>query len=172
MKALSEIGDIMTEADLSQLLVFTLDEQRYALHLAAVVRTVRVVEFTPTPTTSEIVFGVVNVQGQIVPVVNSRKRCGLPERKMEPSDHLIIACSKRQTVALVVDEVQGVVEWDSEMIGSEEFFPSLDYVEGVAKLADGIVLILDLEKFVSVAEESARAFEQAPTMPQEEIARC
>jgi purine-binding chemotaxis protein CheW len=172
MKALSEIVDIKTEADLSQLLVFTLDEQRYALHLAAVVRTVRVVEFTPTPTTSEIVFGVVNVQGQIVPVVNSRKRCRLPEREIEPSDHLIIARSKRQTVALVVDEVQGVVEWDSAMIGSEEVFPSLDYVEGVAKLADGSVLILVLDKFVSVAEEQEHTVEQALPALQEEVARC
>ena len=158
--------------DLSQLLVFTLDDHRYALRLAVVIRTVRVVEFTPTPKTSEIVFGVVNVQGQIVPVVNSRKRCGLLEREVQLSDHLIIACSKRQTVALVVDEVQGVVEWDSEVIGSEEVFPSLDYVEGVAKLADGIVLILDLDKFVSVAEEHEHTVEQALPAPHEEVARC
>lgn len=157
---------------LSQLLVFKLDEQRYALHLAAVVRTVRVVEFTPVPRTSEFVFGVINVQGHIVPVVNSRKRCQLPEREIEPSDHLIIAHSKEQTVALVVDQVEGVVAFDSEMIGSEKILPSLDYVEKVVKLADGIVVILDLDKFVSVAEEHEQVFEPAPPTPHQEVARC
>jgi len=159
-------------SDLSQLLVFTLDDQRYALHLAAVVRAVQIVEFTPTPKTAEIVIGVVNVWGQIVPVVNSRKRCRLPEREIELSDHLIIVHSKRQTVALVVDEVQGVVECDSEMIDSEEVFPSLDYVEGVAKLADGIVLILDLDKFLSVREEHEHTLEQALPAAPEEVAQC
>ncbi|MBF8302857.1 MAG: cheW40H-4 [Candidatus Dadabacteria bacterium] len=59
---------------LNQLVVLTLDEQRYALHLSAVERIVRVVEVTPLPKAPEIVLGVVNVQGQIIPVINIRKR--------------------------------------------------------------------------------------------------
>jgi purine-binding chemotaxis protein CheW len=59
---------------LNQLVVLTLDEQRYALHLSAVERIVRMVEITPLPKAPQIVLGVVNVQGRIVPIVNIRKR--------------------------------------------------------------------------------------------------
>jgi purine-binding chemotaxis protein CheW len=59
---------------LNQLVVFAFDEQRYALHLSAVERIVRMVEITPLPKAPEIVLGVVNVQGRIVPIVNIRKR--------------------------------------------------------------------------------------------------
>ncbi len=95
---------------LNQLVVLTLDEQRYALHLSAVERIVRVVEVTPLPKAPEIVLGVVNVQGQIIPVINIRKRFCLPEREMNLSDQLIIAHTSRRTVALAADAVSGVVE--------------------------------------------------------------
>ncbi len=76
--------------DSNQLVVFTLEEQRYALYLSAVERIVRIVEITPLPKALEIVFGVINVQGQVVPVVDIRKRFRLPEREMSLSDQLIM----------------------------------------------------------------------------------
>jgi chemotaxis signal transduction protein len=60
------------------LVVFTLDEQRYALHLDAVKRIVRAVEVTPLPKAPQIVLGVVNVQGKVIPVMNLRSRFSLP----------------------------------------------------------------------------------------------
>ncbi len=63
---------------LNQYVVFTLDEQRYVLHLSAVKRIIRVVEITPLPKAPDIVLDVVNVEGQIIPVVNIRKRFRLP----------------------------------------------------------------------------------------------
>src|SRR3989337_3824704 len=95
---------------LNQLVVLTLDEQRYALHLCGVERIIRVVEVTPLPKAPEIVLGVVNVQGQITPVINIRKRFCLPEREMNLSDQLIIAHTSRRTVAIVADAVSGVIK--------------------------------------------------------------
>ncbi len=59
-------------------IVFTLDEQRYALHLSAVERVICVVEITPLPKAPEIVLGIINVGGQIIPVIDMRKRFRLP----------------------------------------------------------------------------------------------
>jgi len=141
---------------LNQLIVLTLDEQRYALHLSAVERIVRVVEVTPLPKAPEIVLGVVNVQGQITPVINIRKRFCLPEREMNLSDQLIIAHTSRRTVALVADAVSGVIERsEQEVIAAEKVLPGIEYVEGVVKLEDGMILIHDLNKFLSLEEEQA-----------------
>lgn len=137
-----------------QLVIFTLDERRYALHLTAVQRIVRTVDVTPLPKAPDIALGVINVQGKIVPVVDVRKRFRLPEREMNLEDHLIIGRTSRRTVALLVDSVSGVIEYDEgSVIASQTILPGIDYVEGVVKLADGVVLIHDLDKFLSLDEE-------------------
>jgi len=79
-----------------RLVVFTLDEQRYALRLSAVERIVRVVEVPPLPKAPEIVLGIVNVQGRVLPVVNIRRRFRLPEREAGLRDQLILALTSLQ----------------------------------------------------------------------------
>jgi purine-binding chemotaxis protein CheW len=136
-----------------QLVVFALEDQRYALHLSAVERIVRAVEMTPLPKAPEIVIGVINVQGRIIPVFNIRRRFHLPEREIELSDQLIIANTARRTVALVVDTVDGVIERLSEEVTpADQVLPRIEYVEGIVKLENGLVLIHDLDKFLSIDE--------------------
>jgi len=136
--------------------VFTLGDQRYALPLSAVERVVRVVEVTPLPQAPDIVLGVVNVQGRIIPVVNPRRRFRLPERDIALSDQLVIAHTTRRPVALVVDAVTGVLEYSGrEAVGARDIVPGMEYVEGVVKMADGLVLIHDLDRFLSLDEVTA-----------------
>jgi purine-binding chemotaxis protein CheW len=136
------------------LVVFTIDEQRYALHLDAVKRIVRAVEVTPLPKAPQIVLGVINVQGQVIPVMNLRSRFSLPGRGMGLSDQLIISHTSRRPVALVVDAVSDVVECPGQLItASKKILPDTEYVEGVLKLEDGLILIHDLNTFLSLEEE-------------------
>lgn len=138
------------------LVVFTLDDQRYALHLSAVERTIRMVEITPLPKAPETVLGVINVKGRIVPALDIRRRFGLPERKMGLSDHLIIARTAKRTVALAVDGTDGVIERPArDIIPPGLIVPGLEHVEGVVKLEDGMVFIHDLDGFLSLEEEQA-----------------
>src|SRR5881397_433615 len=103
----------------SQLVVFTLDEARYALRLSAVERIVRVPEITALPRGPEIVLGVVNIQGDITPVMNIRKRFGLPEREPDLSAHLLLARTSRRVVALVADAVLEVADQQHERDGCD-----------------------------------------------------
>ena len=140
----------------NQLVVFTLDNHRYALHLAVVERAVRMVEITPLPKAPEIVSGVINLQGRIVPVLNIRKRFRLPERKTNLSDQLLIARTARRTVALVVDAVCGVSDHATqETVVAPTIVPGLEYVTGVVKLEDGMLFIHNLDRFLSLEEEEA-----------------
>jgi purine-binding chemotaxis protein CheW len=141
-----------------QLVVFTMDEQRYALQLVAVERVVRMVEVTPLPQAPQIVLGVINAQGRIIPVVDIRRRFRLPERDIRLSDHLLIARTARRTVALALDAVTGIVEPSAQaVITAEEILPGLEYVEGVMKLGDGLILIHDLDMLLSLEEEQTLA---------------
>jgi purine-binding chemotaxis protein CheW len=73
------------------LLGFIVDEQRYALKLAKVQQVVRIVEIANLPKAPEIVLGLINFQGSVIPVLDVRKRFGLAARDLSLSDQLVIA---------------------------------------------------------------------------------
>lgn len=138
------------------IVVFALDEPRYALLLSFVERVVRAVEITPLPKAPEIVLGIINVQGRIIPVIDVRRRFRLPAREMELEDRFIIASTPRRPVALLVDSVAGVRELTKrQMVGVEQSLPFAEYLKGVAKLEDNLVLVQDLDQFLSLDEENA-----------------
>lgn len=139
-----------------QLVIWTFDTQCFALPLAAVERIARAVEVIPLPAAPAIVCGIINVQGKIVPVVDIRRRFGLPSRDMALADQIVIARTARRTVAFFIDTVSGIAECDDEdVIDAEHIVPGLEHVAGVAKLSDGMILIQDMERFLSLEEESA-----------------
>ncbi len=138
----------------NQLVVFTLDPQAYALPLARVQRVVRIVEVTPLPKAPEIVLGVIDLQGNIIPVMSMRKRFGLSEPEASLSDLLIVADTGTRSIALVVNSVTGVVERTAEEITQiEKIVPGMQYVEGITTLKDGLLFIHDLDRFLSKREE-------------------
>lgn len=145
------------------LVVFHLDEQRYGLPLAAVERVVRAVEVTPLPKAPEIVLGVVNVRGRVVPVVDLRRRFRLPARGLAPSDQFVLARAARRTLAMVVDSVAGLTECPAEsVVAGETVLPGLGWVAGLVKLPDGLVLIHDPGQFLALEEETALDAALAP----------
>ena len=147
-----------------QFVVFTLDSQRYGLPLRVVERIVRAVEVTPLPQAPGIVLGVVNVQGRVIPVIDLRRRFGLTERTLGLSDQMVVACTARRPVILVADAVHGVLDYPGEAaVAAQQMLPGLVHLAGVVKLDDGLVLIQDLEQFLSLDEDQAlsRALESA-----------
>lgn len=139
-----------------QLAVFTMEGHRYALNMSVVERVLRAVEITPVLDSPDIVTGIINLRGRVIPVLNVRRRFRLPEREMDVSDHIIIAKTTRRMVALPVDEVLGVAAYATgEMVPPDEIMPAGDSLAGVVKTADGLILIHDLDRFLSLDQESA-----------------
>ena len=141
---------------LRKLVTFSLDDRAFALYVSAVQRIIRVVEVTALPKAPEIVVGIINMQGQVIPVFDIRMRFHLPAREGRLNDQMIIATTEMRTVALIVDSVNDVIEIPEEkIIAAEQILPELEYVEGVVKTEGGMVLIHDLEKFLSLPEQKA-----------------
>lgn len=140
------------------ILVFVLDEPRYALDLSVVVRVVQAVEITLLPKSPPFVMGVINVQGQIVPVVDIRRRLNLPVRDLALTDQFILARTAHRLVALLVDGVEGVHELtESALVTAEDLLPGTEYIHGLAKLNKDLILICDLDQFLSLDDEQALA---------------
>ena len=131
----------------NHIVAFSLDDQQYGLNLSCVERIVRAVSITPLPDAPSEILGVINVEGRIMPVLNTRKWLGLPERDIELQDVFIIVSANRHSVALVADEVKPVVEVPvNQMIDSREVVNTSGSVEGIAKSDDGLIMVLTAEK--------------------------
>jgi len=141
---------------LTQLVVFRVAEQRFALPLNVVERIVRAAEVTPLPKAPAIVMGVLDVAGQVLPVLNLRQRLGLPSSEIVPAHQFLIARTSKRGVVLVIEEALGMIEVHSKVvIDAARIVPGLVRVRGVVQLPDGLVLIYDLEGFLSLDEERA-----------------
>ena len=124
------------------LVVFEIEGQRHALSMALVERVVRAVALTPAPHAPPSVAGLINVQGTLVPVVNTRRWLGLPERPVRPSDHFLILRFGGRALALPADQVRGVMARtpQSEMAGGEAAV-RMGSAAGVVKDAAGMILV-------------------------------
>ena len=138
-----------------QLVVLSIDDHQYALPLSAVEKVFPIVEITHLPQVPDAVAGIVNVQGEVMPVFDMRKRLDLPSREIKITDQLILASTTKRRVGLIADQVIGLVECaEQDIVDTDEVYPNVPYMSGVAKLKDGIVLIHNLDKFLSIEEET------------------
>jgi len=139
----------------SDLVTFRLDDRRYALALAKVERVLPMVDIAPFPKAPDIVSGVFDLHGELVPVLNVRRRFRLPDRAPTSRDQLIIAQTRGRRVALAVDAVEGVIERPAgERVDAETIAPGLEYLQGVTRLdPHGLVFIHDLDTFLSLDEQ-------------------
>jgi len=140
------------------LVVFNLDNQKYALHLSTVETIIRAVEFTALPKVPKIVNGITNFQEKIIPVFNIRKRFNLPDKEIDLDDHLIIVHTSKRMAALIKDNVSNVISRSKEeIINANKILPEIKYIEEILRLKNGIMLIYilihNLDKFLSLEEE-------------------
>lgn len=141
---------------IAQWVVFFLDAGRYALPLRSVERIVRAVQVTKLPQAPAVVLGAIDVGGRVLPVFNVRQRFGLPQRDIDPADQFLIARTVERTVVLAIDAVSGVFELPAAAeIDAGSLVAGLAHIRGVIPIADDLVLIHDLEAFLSIKEAQA-----------------
>jgi purine-binding chemotaxis protein CheW len=138
------------------LVVFEIGGVRYALPAPAVSEVVRAVTVVPLPQAPPIVEGLINVRGALVPVLDVRTRFRLPAKAASHTDHLILAWAGPRLVAIRADRALDLARVEAgDVEDATTVVPDAEYVSGVAKLSDGLVLIHDLRTFLKVAEAVA-----------------
>ena len=138
-----------------QLLTFKLDEQEYALDIGNVVQVVRMVAVTRAPKESEAVEGMINLRGKVIPVVDIRKRCGLPTKAYDLNTQLLIAQSGGRMIALTVDVVSEVLTMPTANIESTQAVGAeMEFLSSVGKLGDRLILILDPTQVLATTDSN------------------
>lgn len=106
-----------------QWLVFSVDQQRLGFHLSYIVRVISAVEITPLPNAPCDVEGMINIHGEIVPVINLRRLLGMRERPLELDDQFIICQIDGKSITLWVDQVSGLKEYaEKDLIPAKTIF--------------------------------------------------
>lgn len=135
------------------LLVFFLGSERFAVIAGVVQEIVRAVAVAALPRAPAIVEGAINFHGTIVPVLDIRHRFRLPSVPLHPDQHFIIAQTGPRLMALRVDRATEILEVDESTVEpASRSVPGAEYVGGIAKLPDGLLVIHDLERFLSLDE--------------------
>lgn len=139
--------------DIRHFLVFVLERRQFALPLEMAERVERAVEITPLPQVPDIVRGIINYRGAVLPVFDIRPRFHLPQLEIEPDNQLIIVKTADRFIALLVDTVTDNIEKPSgEVVAPPDITSGAEYLAGILKLEDGIALITDLNKILTPQE--------------------
>jgi purine-binding chemotaxis protein CheW len=134
------------------IVVFFLEGYRYGMPLDMVERVAPVVEVTPVPDAPDAVMGIINVRGQVMPVLNLRKKLKFPDRALKLSDQLMICNVGERKMAVLVDGIEGAAEYDDDDIGTET---SDGITRNVLKTEDGIVFLYDYDRLLNSQEQKS-----------------
>jgi purine-binding chemotaxis protein CheW len=145
-------GSKAVEGDL-RLVEFAATGLRLAIPLDLVERVLGMVAISPLPGAPGVVLGVINLHGSVIPVADVGVRLGRPSPSHGPDSHLLLARTPRRRLGLAVEEVLGVFEVPARVITDVGLLSAGGPLAGAVGLPDGVVLIHDLEAFLSVDEE-------------------
>lgn len=140
---------------MGEVLLFNIDNQRLAFSIEQVERVIWSVEVSPVPKGPRCLLGVINMQGRVIPVVHMRQLLGLPKRKIKLSDQLMICTVGDKSLALLVDNVEGLYTYeDSQIAQGPDLFPDMNLIDYVIKKDEEMILVYDWQKLIPLDEVS------------------
>lgn len=137
---------------LNRIIVFRINGQRFGILLSETIKIIRAVEITMVPNGPGYLCGIIDMYGDIVPVINMHVRIGLSDRPTRVEDRFIIANVNKRVLALRVDEVTEIIENADNLFLNVEAISSDLEIHGVIKSEDGLILIYNLETFLSTED--------------------
>ncbi|MBI5587510.1 MAG: chemotaxis protein CheW [Deltaproteobacteria bacterium] len=141
-----------------QLVTFRLGNEEFSLDILKVQEIIRHMDLTRVPKTPDFVDGVINLRGRVIPVLDLRKRFGLPRDENTNETRIIVVDVDNRTVGLKVDAVSEVLRLPADTV---EPPPAIitgvesEYIKGVGKLDGRLLILLDVAKILSCTERDA-----------------
>lgn len=149
-------------SDERQLVVFELGGELYGVEISRVHEIIRLQTVTRVPRAPTFVEGVINLRGKVIPVVDLRRRFGLPSAEHTRASRIVVVEIGDQVVGIIVDGVSEVLRVsESTVEPPSPVVAGIDseYIHGIAKLPERLVILLDLDRVL--AREERRALESA-----------
>lgn len=153
---MSEEANSASEDPITQWVTFFLDSEKYGIRVMQVQEVLRVTDIAPVPGAPVYVLGIINLRGNVVTVIDSRKRFGLEEKESDDSTRIVIMEAENdQVVGILVDSVAEVVDLHASEIesapnvGTDE---SSRYIQGVCNKDEELLILVDVERLLTDEE--------------------
>jgi purine-binding chemotaxis protein CheW len=138
-----------------QVVSFKLGSEEYGVDIAQVQEINRMVAITHVPRAPQFMEGVINLRGQLIPIIDLRARFGMPRAEHTKNTRIVVTEIGAKRVGMVVDSVSEVLRLATEHIeDAPEMITGVDteYIRGVGKIEDRLIILLDLARIISGAE--------------------
>lgn len=138
-----------------QWVTFHLENEKYGIKVMQVQEVLRMTEIAPVPGAPHYVLGIINLRGNVVTVVDTRRRFGLPDAEADDETRIVIIEADNNVVGILVDSVAEVVDLKASEIetapnvGNDE---SSKYIQGVSSRDEELLILVDVNKLLSDEE--------------------
>ena len=138
-----------------QWVTFHLENEKYGIKVMQVQEVLRMTEIAPVPGAPHYVLGIINLRGNVVTVIDTRRRFGLPDAEADDETRIVIIEADNNVVGILVDSVAEVVDLRTSEIetapnvGNDE---SSKYIQGVSSRDDELLILVDVNKLLSDEE--------------------
>jgi purine-binding chemotaxis protein CheW len=138
-----------------QVVSFSVGSEFYGVHIEQVQEIIRMPEITHLPQTDDYIKGIINLRGNIIPIIDMRTRFNMKESDYSELTRVIVLNMNEKLVGIVVDSVSKVLELEE---GAIEATPDIvnglskEYIEGVGKNDDSMIIILNADKVLTAEE--------------------
>ncbi|WP_017926412.1 MULTISPECIES: chemotaxis protein CheW [unclassified Thioalkalivibrio] len=145
----------MAKADTAPYVTFSLAEETYAIDVLQVQEVLKVTEIAPVPGVPDYILGIINLRGNVVTVIDARRRMGLDDREPDEASRIVIIDVDNQNVGILVDSVSEVVRISLDSVepapevGNDD---SSRFIQGVTSTEQGLTILVDLNKLLSDEE--------------------
>jgi purine-binding chemotaxis protein CheW len=148
------------DSDLIQLVTFSIGEEEFGVDILRVQEIIRMMEITKVPRAPDFVEGVINLRGKVIPIVDLRQRFNLEKREHDKHTRIIVIEISNMIVGFVVDAVSEVLRIPADTVEPPPAVVSgleSEYISGVGKLEDRLLILLDLNRLLTGEEKEQLA---------------
>lgn len=150
-----DINQKRQDDELLQLVTFSIGEEEFGVNILKVQEIIRTMDITKVPRAPDFVEGVINLRGKVIPIIDLRNRFGLSSKPEDKDTRIIVIEINNIIVGFVVDAVSEVLRIPA---GTVEPPPPVvagvdsDYISGVGKLKERLLIMLDLDRLLSTED--------------------
>lgn len=140
------------DEELQRWVTFKLDNEVYGVSVSEVREVLRYSNIAPVPGAPSFVVGIINLRGNVVTVIDTRNRFGLPSAEVSDESRIIIVDMADQEVGVLVDSVAEVVDIDANTIEAAPNVGNEDtsrYINGVTSLEGNLLILVDVKKLLT-----------------------
>jgi len=144
-----------SHVDSVQVVSFKVEQENYGVHIKEVQEIIRMPEVTHLPQADDYIKGIINLRGNIIPIINMRTRFHMGKKEYTDITRVIVLSIKDKLVGIIVDSVFKVLELkDVEIEDAPEIINELSkkYIEGIGKVNDNMIIILKIDEVLTAHE--------------------